>query len=62
MLIGADAVLTLAPKLNCPTIGGCYPQPSNGFKVIALGHRKSADWVNLTSASTSTLVLLSISI
>lgn len=29
--------------------------PSYGFKVIALRQRKSADWVNLTSASTEEL-------
>lgn len=26
---------------------------SNGFKIIALGQRKSADWVSLASAATS---------
>ena len=51
-LLAPTQILPRHRLLNGPTIGGCYPAPSNGFKVIALGHRKSADWVNLTSAST----------
>ena len=50
--VGADEVLTQAPTFDCPTIGSCYPEPSNGFKVIPLGHMKSADWVNLASVPT----------
>ena len=42
----------LAPTFDLPIIGGCYPAPSNGFKVIPLGHGKSADWDNLESVST----------
>ena len=42
VLATADADLTRAPKLNCPTIGGFYPSTSNGFKVTAQGHRQSA--------------------
>ena len=34
-------------------MSSCYPEPTNGFKVIALGNRKSADWCDLASASTS---------
>ena len=40
--VGAHAVLIQAPTFDCPTNGGGYPEPSNGFKVIAMGHRKSA--------------------
>ena len=43
LVVGAEAVLTQAPTLNCPTIGGGYAEPGNGFKDIALGHRKSAE-------------------
>ena len=34
--------MLLAPTFNRPTIGGGYLAPSNGLKVIALGHRKLA--------------------
>ena len=51
--VGADADLTQAPTFDCPTIGGCYPATSNGFKVLGLSHRRSADWINLASASTA---------
>ncbi len=53
--VGADADLTQTPTFDCSTIAGCYPEPSPGFTVITLGHRKFADWVNLESASTSAL-------
>ena len=38
-----------------PGVAPSRPSPSNGFKVIPLGHMKSADRVNLASASTATL-------
>jgi putative transposase len=44
------------PTFNWPTIGGGYPAPSNGLKVIALGHRKSAGWVNTGGGSGMTLI------
>ena len=40
------------PAFNCLTIAGCYPEPSSGFKVIALSHSKSAGWFNLASVPT----------
>ena len=51
--VGADADVTQVPTFDSPTVGGCYTAPSNAFKVITLDYRKSAGWVNLTSASTS---------
>ena len=50
--IGVHVDLTEAVTFDCPTLGRCYPDPTNRFKVIALGNRKSADWINLASAST----------
>ena len=42
LVVGADADLIQAPTFDYPTHGGGYPEPTNGFKVIALGHRKLA--------------------
>ncbi len=42
-VVGADTDLTQVPTFDCPTTGGCYPDPCNWFKVIALGHMKSAE-------------------
>ena len=50
--VRAEADWTQAPTFDCPTLGGCYFSPTNGFKVIPLGHMKSARWVNLESAPT----------
>ena len=47
--VGAHVDLTQTPTCGWPTIGGCYATLNNRFKVIALGHGKSADWVNLAS-------------
>ena len=47
--VGGHVVLTLTPTCGWPTMGGCYATLNNRFKVIALGHGKSADWVNLAS-------------
>ena len=57
VLATADADLTRAPKLNCPTIGGCYHSTRNGLKAIALGHSKLASWGNLASAPTTAISL-----
>jgi hypothetical protein len=48
-----DVCVLLAPTFNRPTVGGGYLAPSNGLKVIALGHRKLAGWVNIQSAPTA---------
>ena len=47
----------LVPTFDCPILGSCYPEPSNGFTVIALGSRKSAEGVNLASASPAKVVI-----
>ena len=49
--IGVHVDLTEAATFDCPTLGRCYPEPTNGFKAIALGHRRSADWCDLASES-----------
>ncbi len=43
LTIDAEAALTQVPTFDCPTNGGGYPEPSNGFQVIAQGHMESAD-------------------
>jgi hypothetical protein len=50
--VDAEADVNQALTFDCPTIGCCCTSSSNAFKVIALGHRKSAGWVKLTLAST----------
>ncbi len=45
-------IRVFAPTFDGPALGGCHRALSNEFKVIALDHRKLADWGNLASAST----------
>ena len=42
--------------LTAPASASARPSTSNGFKAIALGHRRSVNRVNLASASTSNKV------
>ena len=54
--VGVGGYLTQEPIFDWPPNGGGYPAPSNGLKVIALGHRKSAGWVNTGGGSGMTLI------
>ena len=57
VLARADADMTQAPTIDYPTHSGHHPSASNGLKLIALGSRKLASWINLASASTTAISL-----